>query len=210
MTLSCWSVTCQKCIRNTFSSSNIKFKVCYESSSSVSLSLQSLGLLKDHIGKHTVTRVPPTEKGSRRHTSIVSISLLEVREVTLDIKDKDLDISFMGSNCKAGGANANCTNSACRIVHKPTGISVKCDQERDQVQNKKIAMRILRNKLMIQTLANYESNLYSEKSSQLDGMGRGNRAFTWNLYEGVITNHSNGKQTRKIKEFFKGNLELLK
>ena len=167
-------------------------------------------MLKDHIGKHTVTRVPPTEKGSRRHTSIVSISLLEVKEVKLEIADKDLEITMMGSNVKAGGANANCTNSAVRIVHKPTGISVKCDQERDQPQNRKIAMRILKSKLMERELTNYENDLYNTKSSQLDGMGRGNRAFTWNLYEGVITNHSNNKQTRKIKEFFKGNLELLK
>jgi protein subunit release factor A len=197
-------------IVNIFSLAGIKYKVCYESKSSIALSIQSIGLLEDHIGKHTVTRVPPTEKGSRRHTSIVSISLLEILEVKLEIQDKDLDISFMGSNCKAGGANANSVNSACRIVHKPTGISVKCDQERDQIQNRKIALRILKSKLMIKATADHDNALYSQKSTQLDGMGRGNRSFTWNLYEGVITNHSNGKQTRKIKEVFKGNLDLLK
>ncbi len=206
---SCWYRLCLMFIADIFSLTKIPFKISYSSKSSIALSVQSLGLLKNHTGKHTITRIPPTEKRNRRHTSIVSISLLEIKEVKCEINEKDLDISFMGSNCKAGGQNSNSVNSACRIVHKPTGISVKCDQERDQIQNRKIALRILTAKLLQRAKEDHNNELYNSKSSQMKGMNRGDRSFTWNLYEGVITKHDTGKQSRKIKDIFKGYLELL-
>lgn len=191
----------------------ISSEVTYRSDSSISILLEGKGVLalfSNHSGKHTVTRVPPTEKGGRRHTSVLSVAVLPVpKEVDYKLDPKDLEITTMRSNCKAGGAGANTCDSAVRMVHKPSGLSVKVDQERKQLQNRAIALRIITSKVQALEDSKRLGDLGSLKSNQLGNMGRSDKAFTWNLYEGFITNHASGNQTRKVKEVLKGNLDLI-
>lgn len=196
-------------IGSIFSLKNIEYKLNYESDSSIALVVyKNDSILNKHIGKHTITRVPPTEKKGRRHTSVIAIAYTAIEEINLEIKEKDLDVSFMRSGGK-GGQNVNKVESAVRIVHKPTGIAVRCDQERDQHKNRALALKILKNKIIKKRELEHYNSLHKNKSTQLDSMGRSNKIITWNLYEGVITNHITGNQTRKIKEVLKGYLDLI-
>ena len=105
--------------------------------------------MKFESGVHRVQRVPATETGGRIHTSTITVSVLpEAEEMDeLEIRPEDLDISTFRSS-GPGGQNVNRTDSAVRIVHKPSGITVASQQERSQIRNREIALRILNSKLL--------------------------------------------------------------
>ncbi len=105
--------------------------------------------MKFESGVHRVQRVPATETGGRIHTSTITVSVLpEAEEMDeLEIRPEDLDISTFRSS-GPGGQNVNRTDSAVRIVHKPSGITVASQQERSQIRNREIALRILKSKLL--------------------------------------------------------------
>ena len=106
------------------------------------------GLLKSENGVHRVQRVPETETQGRVHTSTVTVAVMpEAEEVEIDINPADLKIDTFRSS-GAGGQHINKTSSAVRLIHKPTGIVVSCQTQRDQFQNKETCMRMLRSKLI--------------------------------------------------------------
>ena len=104
--------------------------------------------LKYESGVHRVQRVPETETQGRIHTSTVTVAVMpEAEEVELEINPKDLRIDTFRSS-GAGGQHINKTSSAVRLIHKPTGIVVSCQTQRDQFQNRETCMRMLRSKLI--------------------------------------------------------------
>lgn len=164
---------------------------------------------KNESGKHCVQRIPPTETKGRKQTSIISVAILPLREkVDIELKDKDLEISFVNAG-GPGGQHQNKTESAVRMCHKPTGLKVFING-RDQHSNKREAYKILAAKVAqhIQEKANIEYN--SDRKAKLGDGGRSNKIRTYNFLKGKITNHLTGKSIGNIKKFMKGNLEMLK
>ncbi|MBP3393106.1 MAG: peptide chain release factor 1, partial [Lentisphaeria bacterium] len=149
--------------------------------------------MKFESGVHRVQRVPATETGGRIHTSTITVSVLpEAEEMDeLEIRPEDLDISTFRSS-GPGGQNVNRTDSAVRIVHKPSGITVASQQERSQIRNREIALRILKSKLLeIQRREEAEKQAAS-KRSQIGTGDRSERIRTYNFPQNRVTDHRFG------------------
>jgi len=123
------------------------------------------------------------------------------------LKEKDLKITYScGSG--PGGQHQNRTMSAVKIVHLPTGETVSING-RKQRHNEKLARQIIASKVQQLQELKTHSSYSNSKRNQLDGNGRGNKRRTYNYIKGFIKDHKSGKSTQKIKQFMKGNLELV-
>jgi peptide chain release factor 1 len=160
-------------------------------------------------GVHRVQRVPATESQGRVHTSTATVAVLpEADEVDVEIKDSDLEIQATGSG-GPGGQHVNMTNSAVQMFHKPSGIMVRCQEERSQHKNRARALQILRAKLL--KLAEEEHN--SAIAAELRGMvGSGERAEkirTYNFPQNRVTDHRIGMTLHKLDQVMEGDVEEL-
>lgn len=146
--------------------------------------------LKFESGVHRVQRVPSTEASGRIHTSTITISVLPEADETdeIDIRSEDLEIDTCRSS-GPGGQNVNRTDSAVRIHHKPTGIMVFSQQERSQIRNREIAMRILKTKLLEMKRAEEAAAHSAEKRSQIGTGDRSERIRTYNFPQNRVTDH---------------------
>ncbi len=163
---------------------------------------------KHEPGKHCVQRIPPTERGSRSHTSIISVAVLPIYEHTnVKLNPDDLDIqATKGSG--PGGQNKNKVSSMIRMKHKPTGIVV-CIDGRDQIHNKKKALKILTARVNARDKEKSLSSYNAHRQSQLDGGGRSNKVRTYNFIKQRVVDHRLNKKTRRIDDVMKGRLELI-
>ena len=145
--------------------------------------------LKYESGVHRVQRVPATEAQGRIHTSTVTVAVLpEAQEVDVVIRPEDLDIQV----CRAGGhggQGVNTTDSAVRIVHKPTGTEVRCQDERSQQKNKAKALMVLRSRILEAKVSEENAKYAAERKSQVGSGERSEKSRTYNFPQNRVTDH---------------------
>jgi len=148
--------------------------------------------LKYESGVHRVQRVPETESGGRIHTSTVTVAVLpEMDSVDVNLNPADIEMQVFRSS-GAGGQHVNKTSSAVRLIHKPTGTIVECQQERSQFQNREKAMRILASRLYEQQQERVLDEYTAQRRSQVGSGMRNERIRTYNFPQGRVTDHRIG------------------
>ncbi len=157
-------------------------------------------------GVHRVQRIPSTEAGGRIHTSTVTVAVLpEAEEVDIQVNNEDLRIDVFRSS-GPGGQCVNTTDSAVRITHIPTGLSVASQQEKSQHRNREIAMRILRSRLLEQKQAEETAKNAAARRSQVGTGDRSERIRTYNFPQNRISDHRFGISTHDLPNVLAGNL----
>jgi peptide chain release factor 1 len=166
------------------------------------------GRLKHEAGVHRVQRVPVTESQGRIHTSTATVAVMpEAEEVEVEIKPEDLQIDVYHSS-GPGGQSVNTTNSAVRIVHKPTGIKIECQEERSQLQNKEKAMRYLRARLHQIALDEAHEKEAAKRRAQLGTGERSEKIRTYNFPEGRVTDHRIKHTSHQLNDVLEGGESL--
>ncbi len=167
----------------------------------------AFGRLKFESGVHRVQRVPETESGGRVHTSAATVAVLpEAQEVDVQINPDDLEITTCRAS-GAGGQHVNKTDSAIRIVHKPTGLAVECQEERSQFKNKDKAMMRLRTLLYDIQRQKLDAERASNRKSQVGSGDRSERIRTYNFPQGRVTDHRINKTSYQLPTFMEGEID---
>ncbi|XP_057979050.1 peptide chain release factor 1, mitochondrial isoform X2 [Malania oleifera] len=162
------------------------------------------GKLKFESGIHRVQRVPVTEKSGRVHTSAVSVAILpQADEVDIQLRNEDLRIDTYRSG-GSGGQHANTTNSAVRIIHIPSGLTVSIQDERSQHMNKAKALKVLRAKLYEMERFRIHTNRSKLRSEQIGSGDRSERIRTYNFPQGRVTDHRVGITHHSINDVMQG------
>lgn len=165
--------------------------------------------LKYESGVHRVQRVPETESGGRVHTSTVTVAVLPEME-TADVQLNPADIEMQVYRASgAGGQHVNKTSSAVRLIHRPSGMVVECQQERSQLQNREKAMRLLASRLYEAEQEKIESEYTAERRSQVGSGMRNERIRTYNFPQGRVTDHRIGLTLYSIGGVMDGDLDEL-
>lgn len=163
--------------------------------------------LKHESGVHRVQRVPATEAQGRIHTSTVTVAVMpEAQEVDVVIKPEDLDISV----CRAGGhggQGVNTTDSAVRIVHKPSGMEVRCQDERSQLKNKAKALTVLRSRLLEKRVAEENAKYAQQRKDQVGTGERSEKVRTYNFPQNRVTDHRLDLTLYNLAAFIDGELD---
>ncbi len=163
--------------------------------------------LKFESGVHRVQRVPETESGGRVHTSTATVAVLpEMEEADVDIRPEDIEMQVYRSS-GAGGQHINKTSSAVRLLHKPTGIVVACQEERSQFQNREKCMMMLSSKLYQIEQERIESAYSGERRSQIGSGMRNEKIRTYNFPQSRVTDHRIGLTLYKIDNIMNGDLD---
>ncbi len=160
--------------------------------------------LKYESGVHRVQRVPDTETQGRVHTSAATVAVLpEAEEVDLKINDSDLRIDVFRAG-GPGGQSVNTTDSAVRITHIPTGLSVSQQDEKSQHKNKAKGMKILRSRLYELERSRIEKERSKDRKSKIGTGDRSERIRTYNFPQGRVTDHRINLTLHKLDEFLQG------
>ena len=161
---------------------------------------------KFESGVHRVQRVPETETQGRIHTSTATVAVLpEAEDVEIEISPSDVTVETCKSS-GAGGQHINKTESAIRLIHKPTGIVVECQDERSQFKNKDKAFRLLKAKLYDIKQREMNDKIASERKSQVGTGDRSERIRTYNYPQGRVTDHRIGYTLYSLEYFLNGNM----
>ena len=163
--------------------------------------------LKFESGAHRVQRVPKTEASGRIHTSTATVLVMpEAEEIDVEINPNDLQVDTYHSQ-GAGGQNVNKTESAVRITHIPTGIVVACQTEKSQIQNREIAMQMLRAKMYSVMLEKQQEEIGNERRLKIGTGERSEKIRTYNYPQNRVTDHRIGFTIQKLDRVMEGDLE---
>jgi peptide chain release factor 1 len=160
-------------------------------------------------GVHRVQRVPVTEQQGRIHTSTATVAVLpEADDVDVHIDEKDLEISIAASG-GPGGQGVNTTNSAVQIHHKPSGIIVKCQDERSQLKNKSKALKVLRARLLEVEREKREAQEAATRKSMVSTGERSQKIRTYNFPQNRVTDHRIRLTLAKLDRIIEGDIDEL-
>ncbi|HET8932363.1 MAG TPA: peptide chain release factor 1 [Polyangiales bacterium] len=160
-------------------------------------------------GVHRVQRVPATEAQGRVHTSTATVAVLpEAEDVDVVLRDEDLQISIAASG-GPGGQGVNTTNSAVQVLHKPTGMIVKCQDERSQIKNKARALKVLRARLLEREQRVQQEAEASERRGMVGSGERAEKIRTYNYPQNRVTDHRIGLTLHKLDAIVDGDLTEL-
>lgn len=158
-------------------------------------------------GVHRVQRVPATESQGRIHTSTATVAVLpEADEVDVQINDGDIEIQATASG-GPGGQHVNMTNSAVQIFHKPSGIMVRCQEERSQHKNRARGMQILRAKLLKAATEEHDAAISAERKGMVGSGDRAEKIRTYNYPQNRVTDHRIGMTLHKLDAVMEGDLD---
>ena len=171
--------------------------------------INAYGFLKSERGVHRLVRISPFDSNSRRHTSFASVFIYPIisDDIKVDIDEKDLKIDTYRAS-GAGGQHVNKTDSAVRITHLPTNIVVQCQNQRSQLKNKSIALKILSSKLYQLKLDEINSEKSKLNSSKSDiAWGSQIRSYIFHPYN-LIKDHRTNYETSNISSVLDGDLNI--
>ena len=163
--------------------------------------------LKYESGVHRVQRIPVTESGGRIHTSTATVAVLpEAEEVEVTIDPSDLRVDVFRST-GPGGQSVNTTDSAVRVTHLPSGVTVSCQDEKSQLQNREKALRILRARLLRMEQERQQREQAEERRAQVGTGDRSERIRTYNFPQGRVSDHRVGLTIHRLEEVLDGDLD---
>jgi peptide chain release factor 1 len=163
--------------------------------------------LRWETGVHRVQRVPVTEKQGRVHTSTASVAILPIRKKTnIEISPDEIEMEFSRSG-GAGGQNVNKVETAVRLIHKPTGLDVRCTSERSQQKNREQAMSILVAKIQAFREEEESKKFAANRKGQIGSGDRSEKIRTYNFPQNRITDHRIGESWHNIDEVLAGGLD---
>ena len=163
--------------------------------------------LRYETGVHRIQRVPRTEKMGRVHTSTATVAILPIRKKSnIIINPADLEVEFSRAG-GAGGQNVNKVESAVRLIHKPTGLDVRCTSERSQLKNREKAMSILTAKIQLLKEEEEAKKYSADRKGQIGTADRSEKIRTYNILQDRITDHRLKQSWHNIEKILAGGIE---